>query len=274
VVQETLSGILALMKNNNNSFLAIAALLTISLQAQAVPIVDGNIGAGEYSDSFTAGWYNGHNESGSAYQQAGNHTTTVYWENSGGFFYLGLASPLAAKSMIWGTGVSNAQALLAYEHWCSPNNGLPAEADGSNCGHHSNGLATFQASKTDYGTMTGSEKVIFGQGASGDLAGSASGSIYGAILDYMDSVDYVINSLGCDTTNCAASGVPMTFEFKFAAKTAAQIASLISDIQSNEVQYHLSPEMGPPTSVPEPSTLILFSLGLLGLGLASRRRRR
>lgn len=119
--------------------------------------------------------------------------------------------------------------------------------------------------------MTGSEKVFFGfdLGMKGDLAGDATGTLYGTIRDYKDSVDYVTSSLGCDTTNCGASNTPMAFEFMFDPLTSSEIDGLIADIQFYELEFHLSPERG--AVIPEPSTYLLLGSGLAGLAYVRRR---
>ena len=250
--------------------------------------VDGIIGAGEYSDSFTAPWYNAHAQPGSQYQKGGGQTTTVYWESTATNFFLGLQISAGAKSMIWGTGFTDADYVDYYQHWCSPTDGEPAAEDGSNCGHHKDGFAKFKSDKTDYGTMTGSEKFIFGDGAFkekdgfdifdeklldgvlANLAGTASGDYYGPILDYADSVDWVLvnRATTCDTTNCDANDIPMAFEIMFGPLTDAVRNALISDITTNGLEVHLSPE-----AIPVPAAVWLFGSGLLGLfGVAKRKK--
>jgi len=269
------------LNNIMRNTLLTAAFMVVSSPAYSVPIVNGYMTAGEYDTSFTAGWYNGHQESGSQYQKADSFETEVWYTSTVDNFFLYIEAPVEVKNMIWGTGFSIAKATEYYQHWCSPNDGNPAALDGSNCAHHADGFATFLADKTDYGAMTGSEKVIFAGGYTADLAGSAGGSLQGhSLLNYKDSVDYVIASLGCDTIDCNADTTPMSFELKFDAFTAAELASLIANIQSGELEFHLSPEWGgnattvsePDTvAVSEPSTLALFGLGLAGI--AARRRK-
>lgn len=256
------------MKNIFNKSLFTSISLIASTSLLAAPVVDGFKSTGEYSNSFKAGWYNGHNESGSQYQKAGNHTTNVYWENTASNFFLYIEAPIEAKNMIWGTGFNDAEALTYYQHWCSPNDGNAAALDGSNCDHHNKGFDTFKADKTDFKGMTGSEKVTFGSDdkkITGDLAGGASaGSFYGGIIEYKDSVDYVFGALGCDNINCDASDTPMAFEFKFGNTfDTTQINMLISNIKINELEFHLSPERGGATATtPEPSSITLLGLGL------------
>jgi hypothetical protein len=249
--------------------LLVATCLFVSMPALATPVVDGFLGGGEYANSFVTGWYNGHASAGSQFQQAGDHTTTVYWEDTGNSFYLYLEAPLAAKNLIWGAGFTDAEALSYYQHWCSPDDGNPAAPDGSNCGHHSDGFAKFQADKLDFDTMTKSEKVVFA-GFKADLAGDASADLFGADLrEFQDSVDYALANLGCDTTDCDASNTPMAFEFKFAFLDPSSINDLIEDIKKNELEIHLSPERGA-APVPEPSSPALFGLGLLVVGRSLR----
>jgi hypothetical protein len=239
----------------------MAFALAMGSPALAVT-VDGFLSPGEYSNSFTTGWYDGHGED--LYKKAENWTTTGWWESTGpgGSFYLYLAAPLYSKNMIWGKDA--------------------VKADGY-----------YPKDDLDYKKMTGSEKVKFGHDhkveadlhsdgkpheiGTGDVKNS---DRYGTLIDFKDSVYYVWNKSFNDksgnpkVTNkdqSYAYDIPMAFEFEFDYLTPTQIATLISDIQTNELEFHLSPERAAP--VPEPATMLLLGSGLILVGFRKRSRK-
>lgn len=253
----------------------VLTALMVSGGAGALPMVNGNIEMGEYDQSFQVGWANAHAPDFSQFNEAKGLKTTAYYTFQGGMLWLGLAAPVEARSMIWGAGVSAANKLALYQHWCSPKSGGSAPiAGGSDCDHHKDGIDKL---KIDFKTMTGSEKLEIGD-FKADLADLKAndldiseivGSVSGALVEFKDSVDYVVAAKGCtatDSGSCGETTVPITFELKYSDITEGEKDLVIAALSNTLHEYHLSPEWG----VPEPGTALLLATGLMGLAMRSR----
>ncbi|MBU0463728.1 MAG: hypothetical protein KKE12_08990, partial [Proteobacteria bacterium] len=77
-------------------FYVMIFVVTTQTSVFALPVVDGFLGGvGEYANSFTTGWYNGHGKD-SQFSKGGQMTTGYWdWESTGenfGNFYLYLAA--------------------------------------------------------------------------------------------------------------------------------------------------------------------------------------
>jgi hypothetical protein len=252
--------------------LLIGSIFAVAQAKAASVLVDGIKDSNDtYTDSFVTNWTNGHKTEDSIYAD-GTDKTTVYYaeENNSLFVYMDV--PLYAKNMIWGSAVS-AQDILDYQgQWLT---------------HHNGTL------NLDYKTATGSEKSIFSAnfgdyeiGLQGNInngsggkdkkggqnnQGSGSQNNQGSgILNLKTSLEYLLDN-GCDTTDCAASDVKMSFEIEFDL-TQIDGKDLLNGIQTNGIEYHLSPERRV-APIPIPAAVWLFASALGALGWLSRRRK-
>ena len=92
------------------------------------------------------------------------------------------------------------------------------------------------------------------------------------MVDNATSRSYLLGKLTCDMTDCAASTTTMSFEFEFDV-SSADFQTLLSDIQTNGIEFDLSPERGGAIDVPAPATLWLMVSGIFMLLATARRRR-
>ena len=190
--------------------------------------------------------------------------------------------------MAWGAGMSEADALLYYQHHCSAPDGDP-DPEGDDCSHHDNGFDDFYAKKTDvtvkagesesksFRMMTGSEKIVMLDGAGEfNLQTYADGSNGGTnALEVKTSLDYLLG-LGddsyCNLISCYAFDAPMLFEILF---TKADGESVMADLLNNPYQlvFHMSPERGGLSVVSVPAAAWLFGTALIGLVGFGRKRK-
>jgi hypothetical protein len=261
-------------------FTAIVLALCCSVQVgsvgAAVITVDGVMdGNDAYTDMLTAKWVNEHAKDFSIYAD-GTRTTDVYYLQDSSFLYLYMEVPIYAKNMVWGTGCDDAACIAEYTGQFE---------------HHGAGSVPTM----DFNTATGSEKELFGfglefSGYKGELkldAGTGQSKGTGTGLtgpdDYATSLDWLLdagtngNTYGCDTTDCAAADLVMSFEWKLNYQAAGPDGAfdpqeILDNLEGDPndgggIQFHLSPERDAPASaVPIPASAWLFgsSLGLLG----------
>ena len=240
---------------------------------------------GEYANSFETEWYNDHWTI--AFPEGGGQTTTVRWENTGSEFRLYMQAPLSVKNMVWGNYFdlsanpgNEAEALLYYQAWCSPNDGNPAALDGSNCDHHDKGFDTFTGDIATGGfkTMVDSEKVSIELGGLDfKLKDTDDPEILNDALVY-SSLTYIFNNNGtgelfdgCDEDGCGALNTPMSFEMVFSDPGKGEALKNWLANPDNDLLFHMSPERG--AVMPVPAAVWLFGSGLLGLiGIARRKK--
>lgn len=234
----------------------IAFGFSSSANAAAVTVDGVRDNLDNYTNSFIANWTQEHKPEFSVYN-TGIETTRVWWEEENNSLFLYMEVPIYAKNMIWGNGVTQDDIDDYNVHYST---------------HHNDVV------ELDFGTATGSEKVVFGPGGGttekttdkdsdkdggrlyeGDLDGDATGP---GIVQYKDSVDWLLNNNICDTTNCDASDVEMSFEFEFALDQIDKDA-LLASLQNEVIEFHLSPERGNP--VPVPAAAWLFGSALMGM---------
>lgn len=225
-------------------------------------------GADGYSNTEIVTWFNGHDDTtyGDFDSQFFNTVIrygvgTIAGDSSGTeYFFLFAESPLEAKNMVWGDGMTNVE-VSQY------------------------------GSRLDFSKATGSEKIGLrgpnGEkllevdiGSSGDGGGKKDkkdkkdkdgkdDSDFG-FLSFKDSVDYLLGNGISTEDSSSASNVTMSVEMQFAldpVKNAAVVAAA-----RNGLDFHLSPDRGLiPALVPEPSSTLLFGLVAV-IGLFRRKR--
>jgi hypothetical protein len=290
------------------SVLTILMVSALPGTASAVSVVniDGVYNPGDdfYNQMATVEWWNDHHSQFGAGDPS--RTTTMRWINNMDGLYVYGGVSLEAKNMIWGDGVTPAEVALYYQGWCD------APADGAACTHHNkDGVGGNPNSGTeqlvlDYDRAVKSEKFVLAstgleekkgkstKAKAGKSLKAKAGKIEakgGIVVDLgqypagntKTSVDWVIANRGCDTTNCDASDIPMSFEKLFTdAAEKMQILSWLEDWQNGGAKpavgliAHLSPERGgvvgdiPP--VPVPAAFWLFGTALVGFIGISRKR--
>ena len=230
-------------------FLVVVCFLQVTNVSAAVVQVDGVMdGSDSYTDSFTANWTNGHKTEFSVYADWTDQTKVFYTTDAGSLFVY-MEVPLYAKAMVYGAGCDAACTAEYFDHWDT---------------HHNGSLVM------DYKTATGSEKtefdVTFGGGSyEGKLQGNTKGD---GVLDFATSLQWLLGNNTCDMTDCAASAVEMSFEWKFDLNyiSVAQLRATLEDPAMGLV-FHMSPErriLASPVPVPAAVWLFGSALGLLG----------
>ena len=263
--------------------LATLALTFIASTSFATPIVDGILSAGEYTGTNSGKksllWWNGHH---SIYTKDAGNMNDLYWEinETDGDYSLNLffEVPTYARRMIWGEGIDY-NGTNYDEAWGIPEEYLDAYLTGAK-DVQSDGQTHHNSVKMDYQTQTGSEYFqlngISGNGhftewQAEDNNGLSDNFTWKTSREYLleEGLGTTTQSLQYDMT---ASIEMMWLDWFDSEADALSFMNSITDME-----LHLSDEARglpdiPSNPVPEPTTILLFGLGLLGAAGVGRKK--
>ena len=247
--------------------LLLAASLVVSMPAISSTItLDGIIRPGEYtgpnSGTESLLWWNGHH---SIYTKAAGNTNTLFWEinDVDALFSLNLffEVPTYARRMIWAPNCDYSGSGSDADCDAIPDVYLDAYDAGS---HHASVKMDYKTqTESEFFKLNGINKKIFWQDEDSTEDG----------FDWATSREYLIDRGICTTSLCLefdrTASIEMIWRGFATEDDALYLLGSITDME-----LHLSDEARglPPVSVPEPSILVLLSIGLAVLGFRRRGR--
>jgi len=249
----------------------------------ATVTVDGIKKANEYTGGYSHGskdllWWNGHE---SIYTKAAGNKNELVWEINeyeSSLFSLNIffEVPTYARRMIWADGCDYNQSTNEAD--CedlnkADNKYLDAYFDGT---HHN-------SVKMNYETQTGSEYFeLKNDNSSIEKIMWQDVDTNGLDDDFTwkTSREYLIENDICDTSLCQEYDMTSSIEIMWSGKTIEAATALLASI--SDMELHLSDEargLPPvnkpdpdPGTIPEPSSIVLIALGLIGLRLSRKMR--